>query len=246
MENSNPISQELLETIERYLKNTMNIEEQDTFEKKLKNNASLQQQVKDIETMLFGVRKAVFKNKANHFHDELINKDSEIVADTKVFRLNFKYMSIAASIVILFGCFWFFNRTNSNEAIFNTYYIEDRGLETNMGETDSYAFDDAMVDYKQKKYTTAINKWSALLKSKPENDTLNYFLGVAHLANKNENEAVNYLKTAVKTTESEFLNDAYFYLGLSYLKMNNTDLAIKYLEKNNSETSKTIILKLKK
>lgn len=246
MENSNPISQELLETIERYLKNTMNVKERDAFEKKLKDNFTLQQQVKDIETMLFGVRKAVFKNKANYFHDELTGKDSEIAADTKVFRLNFKYMSIAASIVILFGSFWFFNRTNSNEAIFNKYYIEDRGLETNMGKSDNYAFDDAMVDYKQKKYTTAINKWSALLKSKPENDTLNYFLGVAHLANKNENEAVNYLKSAVKTTESEFVNEAYFYLGLAYLKMKNTDLAIEYFEKSNSETSKAIISELKK
>lgn len=246
MKNSYPISQELLETIERYLKNTMNIEERHAFEKKIKADSTLQQQVKDIETMLFGVRKAVFKNKANHFHDEVINKNSEIVADTKVFRLNFKYISIAASIVILFGCFWFFNRTNTNVALFDKYYIEDRGLETNMGETDNYTFDDAMVDYKQKKYITAINKWSALLKNKPENDTLNYFLGVAHLANKNENEAINYFKTVVKTTESEFLNEAYFYLGLSYLKMDNTDLAIEYFEKSNSEKSKTIISELKK
>lgn len=246
MKNNNPISQELLETIERYLKNTMDIEERNTFEKKLKNNATLQQQVKDIETLLFGVRKAVFKTKANHFHDELINKDSETVADTKVFRLNFKQLSIAASVIILLGSVWFFNQSNSNQDIFSKYYIEDRGLETNMGESDNYTFDDAMVDYKQKKYTTAIDKWSALLKSKPENDTLNYFLGVAHLANKNENKATNYLKTVVKTSKSEFLNEAYFYLGLSYLKMDNTDLAIEYFEKSNSERSKTIILELKK
>mgnify|MGYP000542504601 FL=1 len=154
-------------------------------------------------------------------------------------------MSIAASIAILIGGFWFFNKPKSNEALFNKYYIEDRGLETNMGESDNYTFDDAMVDYKQKKYNLAIGKWNILLKNKPENDTLNYFLGVAHLANKNENEAINYLKEVTKATESEFLNEAYFYLGLSYLKMDNTDLAIEYFEKSNSKTSKTIISELK-
>lgn len=245
MEHSNPISPELLDTIERYLKNTMPSEERHAFDEKLKDNLTLQQQLKDIETILLGVRKAVFKNKVKDFHEELIEKDPGIVADKKVFQLNFKYLSIAASVVILLGSVWFFNKTNSNETIFNNYYIEDRGLETNMGETDNYTFDDAMVDYKQKKYDTAINKWSPLLKNKPENDTLNYFLGVAHLANDNESEAVRYLKTVLKNHKSAFQNEAYFYLGLSYLKMDKTDLAIESFEKSNSERSNTIISELK-
>lgn len=246
MEHSNPITPELLDTIERYLKNTMTAEERSLFEEKLKDNATLRQQVKDIETILFGVRRAVFKNKAKDFHNELIHEDSNTKPETKVIKLNFKYVSIAASIVILVGSFWFFNQSNSNEALFSKYYFEDRGLETNMSASDNYTFDDAMVDYKHGKYHKAIDKWTVLLKNKPENDTLNYFLGVAHLANKNEVEAVNYLKKAIKTNESVFINEAYFYLGLSYLKMQNTDLAIKYLEKSDSETSRTIISELKK
>lgn len=246
MENSNPISPELLDTIERYLKNTMDHKEKSAFENKLRDSSVLQQQVKDTETILFGIRKAVFKNKAKKFHKELIQEASDTKTDKKVIRLNFKYLSIAASIVILFGCFWLFNKPSSNQTLFDKYYLEDRGLETNMGESDHYTFDDAMVDYKQKKYTKAINKWDKLLKNKPENDTLNYFLGVAHLANKNETEAINYLKTAIKTADSEFRNDAYFYLGLAYLKMDNKDLAIVYFEKSNSENSKSIISELKK
>lgn len=246
MEHSNPISQELLETIERYLKNTMSTEERDAFEEKLKDNPVLKQQVKDIGAMLFGVRKAIFKNKVDGFHEELKEKKSEQYTDKKVFKLNFKHLSIAASIAILIGSVWFFNQPKSNQALFDKYYVEDRGLETNMGETDNYIFDDAMVDYKKQKYTMAIKKWRPLLQNKPENDTLNYFLGVAHLANKNENEAVNYLKATIRNTESSFKNEAYFYLGLSYLKMDNIDLAIEYLEKSNSEKSKSIISELKK
>ena len=224
----------------------MAIKERNIFEEKLKDNVTLRQQVKDTEMILFGVRKAIFKNKAKDFHKELIHEDSNIKAETKVFKLNFKYVSIAASVLILVGSFWFFNQSNSNQALFDKYYTEDRGLETNMGETNNYTFDDAMVDYKRGKYNTAINKWNTLLKNKPKNDTLNYFLGVAHLANNNENEAVKYLKTAIKTNKSAFINEAYFYLGLSYLKMENSDLAKEYLEKSNSEISKIIISELKK
>ncbi len=246
MEHSNPISPELLDTIERYLKNNINTEERVAFDKKLKENPILQQQVKDTETILFGVRKAFFKNKAVDFHEELVQDNSPVIKDSKVFKLNFKSISIAASIVILFGCFWFLNQQTSNENIFNKYYIEDRGLETNMSKTDNYAFEDAMVDYKYGEYNTAIYKWNTLLKNKPKNDTLNYFIGVAHLANKNEIKSENYLKIVIETTESEFLNDAYFYLGLTYLKMDNIDLAIENLEKSKTELSKTIISELKK
>lgn len=244
MKNSNPISQELLETIERYLKNTMENTERTAFDKKLNENPELQQQVKDIETMLFGVRKALFKNKTKQFHDELIPEKSEVQTDKKVFKLNFKYISIAASVVILLGSVWFFNQPKSNVGLFDKYYIEDRGLETNMGETDNYTFDDAMVDYKHGKYNKAIDKWTILRTSKPENDTLNYFLGVAHLANKNEAEAINYLKIVAKTNKSAFINEAYFYLGLSYLKMNNLEKAKEYLSLNKSEKATLILLEL--
>ena len=246
MENKNFISQELLETIERYLKNSMPVAERNTFEKKIKSNPTLQQQVKDVESILFGVRRAVFKNKTKEFHETLIPEDVTPKKEKKVFVLNYKTISIAASIVVLVGSFWLFNRTTSNEALFNKYYIEDRGLETNMSKTNNYAFNDAMVDYKQKKYTKAINKWSELLKTKPENDTLNYFLGVAHLANKNEGEAVKFLKATTKTTNSVFLKDTYFYLGLSYLKLDKSDLSIEFLEQSNSDKSKNIIAELKK
>jgi TolA-binding protein len=246
LENKNPISQELLETIERYLKNSMPVAERNTFEKKIKSNPTLQQQVKDIESILFGVRRGVLKNKTKEFHEALISENATSKKEKKVFFLNYKTISIAASIVILVGCFWFFNRTSQNETIFNTYFTEDRGLETNMGATNQYAFDDAMVDYKHGKYDKAIKKWGLLLKKQPKNDTLNYFLGVSHLANKDVNKAIQFLETTVNNSESTFLNEANFYLGLSYLKLDKTDLAIETLQKSNSERSKAVVEELKK
>lgn len=224
----------------------MSVEERNTFERKIKNNPTLQQQIKDVESIFFGIRRGVFKNKTKEFHEALTSEDVAPKKEKKVFTLNYKTISVAASIVVLVGSFWFFNRTSQNETIFNRYFIEDRGLETNMGETDQYAFDDAMVDYKHGKYDRAIEKWNLQLEKKPENDTLNYFLGVSNLANKDETKAIEFLETTVKNTESTFLNEAYFYLGLSYLKQDKTDLAIEVLQKSNSERSKAVIEALKK
>lgn len=244
MEEKNTISQELLETIERYLNHTMDTDELTSFEKQLKENSVLRQQVDDTEILFSGIKKAVLKNKLDTIHSDLGQKKASEKVETKVFKLNFKALSIAASVLFLLGGFWFFNQQPNNEKLFNKYFEPDRGLATTMSGTDNYSFDDAMVDYKNTKYDLAIEKWEVLLKSKPENDTLNYFIGVAQLANKNENQAIIHLNKVITDNQSEFTNDAYYYVGLAYLKADNTVAAIENLKKNNSPGSDRIISEL--
>ena len=113
-----------------------------------------------------------------------------------------------------------------------------------MSSNNNFEFYDAMVSYKQGDYTTAINKWEKLLQAKPSNDTLNYFIGVAHLANKNEVEAIPFLNVVTNYSNSAFLNESYYYLGLAYLKNNNVKLAKKNLNFSTVDNSKLILSKL--
>jgi tetratricopeptide (TPR) repeat protein len=246
LEETNNISQELLETIERYLKNEMDTDERIAFEKQLEEDPALRRQVEDTELLFSGIKKAAFKNKLEGIHEDLIQKEAPELSTPKVFKLNFRKLSIAASILILVGGFWFFNQQPRNEKLFYQYFEPDRGLATTMSETDNYPFNDAMVDYKNTKYELAIPKWEFLLQSKPENDTLNYFLGVAELANANELKAIDYLKKVVENKKGDFTNDAYYYLGLAYLKVDDTEAAIENLKKNDSPKSKKIISEIKK
>ena len=103
-----------------------------------------------------------------------------------------------------------------------------------------------MVHYKHKNYDLSIKKWSILSQKNPSNDTLNYFLGVAHMANKNMDKAIPYLEKTIKNTNPEFpfLKDAYYYLGLAYIKEGNINLAKKYLTLSDTDVAKTIISKL--
>lgn len=244
MEENTDISQELLETIERYLKEEMSNNERTVFEKQMEENALLKQHVIDTELLFSGIKKAAFKSKLDVAHKNLVQKKSANTEETKVFKLNFKTLSIAASVAILIGSFWFLNEQSTNQKLFDQYFEADRGLATVMSETDNHAFEDAMVDYKNTKYDLAIKKWKVLLASKPKNDTLNYFLGVAELANKNELKAISYLKKVVNDEKSAFEKEAYYYLGLAYLKCEKTQAAIENLKKNNSPKSKKIILEL--
>ena len=83
------------------------------------------------------------------------------------------------------------------------------------------------------------------VEDKPENDTLNYFIGVAHLANKNVTEAIPFLERSIEAEDDfVFLDDAYFYLGLAYLKEDNIELAKKHLGLSNTDKGKKIILEL--
>lgn len=244
MENKNNISQEFLETIERYLNKTMGVDERISFEKELKENKVLRQQVDDTEILFSGIKKAVFKDKLNELHTHLNHKEKLQKKESKVFKLNFKALSIAASVLLLIGGFWFFNQPSTNQNLFDQYFEPDRGLATVMSETDNYVFDDAMVDYKNAKYDLAIHKWEVLLKTKPDNDTLNYFLGVAQLSKNNEKKAIDYLNNVTKNKQSKFIYDAYYYLGLAYLKTDNTEASIENLKKNNSPRSDKILYEL--
>ncbi|WP_323786863.1 hypothetical protein [Psychroserpens sp.] len=236
------ISQELLETVDRYINETMSIDELETFENKLKNDSAFKTQVDDIKTLLLGIESQSLKEELENFHNEipqnLVEKKS-----AKVRFLQFRKIAVAASLVIALGSFWFFNQ-NSNDKLFANYFSPDPGLATTMGENSNYEFYDAMVNYKQGDYNTAISKWQQLQSIKPENDTLNYFLGVAHLANSNENKAIIHLEKTTMQAKSAFINEAYYYLGLAYLKTNNLQLAKKNLTFSTIENSKALLSEL--
>ena len=71
MENQNDISQELLETIEAYLNDTMDATQLADFKQRLDQDPDLQQQVEDVSLLLSGIEAAVMKGKLEDFHTEM-------------------------------------------------------------------------------------------------------------------------------------------------------------------------------
>lgn len=240
MKDHNNISPELLETIERYDSGLMAPEERLLFEEQLRNDAAFKMRVKDIRIILLGIETQALTEQLETFHKELPEHHQTLKSIKKKRFLSFFKIAIAAGLIIALGIFWMLGNSSS-QRLYSRHFKPDPGLPTNMGTSVNFVFYDAMVNYKQNDYKTAISKWEKLELIAPENDTINYFLGVAYLADKNAEKAIPYLKKIANNPKSAFLEDAHHYLGLAYLKLDKTEEAVQEFQKSTSERNHEIL-----
>lgn len=233
------ISQEQQEEFERFLLSQMELEEETIFHKKLDGNTVLKNQFEEFKTLFFAIEEEGLRKVLNDFHEAIPNKAHTL-------QSNFNLYRIAAGVAILVTLgFWFFNRPSQNEKLFEEYFTADPGLPTVMGSSDNYDFYEAMVDYKQGHYQVAIEKWETLLQEKPNNDTLNFFIGAAHLANENVDNAIKFLNPLTDDQNSVFYNEVNNFLGLALLKKGDVPEAKLVLSKSTITKSRELLSQLK-
>jgi tetratricopeptide (TPR) repeat protein len=244
LKNSNNISQELLETVERHLNKTMSKQEALDFELRLAEDPQFRTHVADIKTLLLGIGNQSLKERLDEFHEAL--PESQMESSNGKTKSTMLWGKFAAAILIFaaIGGFWWFS-TTQNERLYAEYFTPDPGLPTTMSSSTNFEFYDAMVDYKQGNYKIAIEKWELLESKQPGNDTLNYFLGVARLANKDEVAAIAFLEKSTQHPDFVLIQDAYYYLGLAYLKAGQIEKAKLNLTKSKLEDSKELLSKIK-
>ena len=240
MKYTNNIVPEELERIERFLTNEMQEDEAKAFERELKENVHLQEKMEEIKLLLLGISESSLEEKLKTFHTE-IEPATGSKKNTRAIPL-FRTLLIAASLlVVVLSLWWFLQKESNNEKLYSKYYTPDPGLATVMSSSSNYNFDKAMVEYKNGEYDKAIATWKSLLKEKPGNDTLIYFIGAAYEAKKDYAHAIENLEQITNNTESVFYKDACWYLGLSYLKKGETNQAIEYLRKSDHPNSEAIL-----
>lgn len=224
----------------------MNTRELNDFNQLLELDDEFKTKVEDVKTMLLSIENQSLKEQLDEFHKNIPKTKVKKSKDKKVRYLYYSKFAAAAALIIAVGSIWFFS-TPQNEKLYAKHFKPDPGLPTTMSSTDNFEFYDGMVSYKHGDYDIAIDKWKTLKESSPENDTLNYFLGIAFLANKNVPDAIPYLENAADAEDDfVFLNDTYYYLGLAYMKEGNIELAKKNLSLCETDASKLILSKLTK
>ena len=246
MVNKENISQAEFERIEKYIMLKMTETEKTEFDNELRTDPELKAKFEELKYIIEGIEKVALKEELEQIHAR-----SE-AQDEKGFRkksgLNRNYFSIAASVIIVaLISTMLFLRPKENERLFADYFESDPGLVTAMSSNDiDYEFERGMVDYKSGEYKAAIDRWKPLLAENPANDTLNYFLGTAHLELNNTGLAIARLKEVTKEPQSRFFNEAHWYLALAYLLENKTEDAFKALEKTSHPSKKELLSKLDK
>lgn len=214
------LSQEEFERLEAYLDGSMEQEARVEFQKLLELEPQLQNTLSELEA----TRNAVLAGNLQKQLDGVHQKHQ--AANSIAEQGNGKLWLRAAAVLALVGLGLFFLlKPDKNEQLFAEYFTPASGLPTQMGTTDNYTFQDGMVDYRSEQYNEALAKWMPLLASAPNNDTLNYYMGVGHLANKSHSKATPYLQTVTQLENSKFQQDAAWYLALAYLELGEVETA---------------------
>lgn len=244
MNNSENISQERFELIENYLEDKMSSVERTEFESRLITDPQLASQLEEVRSLILGIETAVLKDKMVAFHEDLTPVKSLETARSKGRNPIWKW-SVAAILIAAMGSFWMLRSGDQNDRLFAEHFSPDPGLPTTMSTTSNYVFYEGMVNYKQGDYKTALEKWSAIKDHSMGMDTLNYFRGVAHLANGDTESCIKYLQPLWNSEESGFTNETAHYLGMAYLKGGDIEDAINYLTFSNEESAKKILSEIK-
>lgn len=234
------------EAIEQYILRQMPEQEYQAFTRKVQNDKALQNKLYSVRLLLLGIQEASLTNKMEDFHKGLKGSSKKNSSTGKTIPM--RRWLVAASVIVTagLGVLLFINRSSKDEELFAAYYKSDPGLISVMGVSENYLFDRAMIDYKTEKYDSAIKAWESLLPMKPDNDTLNYFIGSAYLAEEKNDKAIAHFKKVISQTNSYFLKDAYWYTGLALLKKGKTTNAVAFIEKSGYENKASLLSKLKK
>ncbi len=235
MKKKTEISQETFERIEAYLSNELSETEALKFESRIESDAQFATQVAEVEAFLNAIEVAALKPKLDDYHNEIATKT------TSQGGKNYIKYAAAASIILAIALVWLFTKTNPREELYATYYSPDPGLPTIMSATSQFEFYDGMVSYKQGNYEEALSKWQPLVEEKPENDTLSYFMGMAHMATDEITSALPYLNSTIEKTTSTFYSEAIYYKALALVKAAKLNEAIQLLAMHPSDKNQTLL-----
>ncbi|MEO7312471.1 MAG: hypothetical protein ABIX01_18950 [Chitinophagaceae bacterium] len=242
---NNYISPEVFDEIESYLSQKMTAAMQEVFSKRLATETLLQEQVKMVQLIITGIKEQALQERLDSFHQALQERVAKTVSLTP--KTAWKTWLAVASVLLAFvvGGYWILNRQSPDEKLFATYFKPDPGLISAMSTTDNYVFDKAMIDYKTGDYQNAITAWQGLLKNDQNNDTLNYFIGAGYVALKETKTAIPFLQKVVAVTQSYFVKDAYWYLGLAMIKEDRLADAKDLINKSEHPNKEQLLKELK-
>lgn len=134
----------------------------------------------------------------------------------------------SAILLIAFGLYWAFHKTK-NQKLFYKHFKPIHLQTIKENDSNDIIFNKAINLYNQKKYDESIIHWEEIIKNKPKNDTLHFYTGMTYLAFDKQDLAIYHLNKVLIHSNSIFLQDAYYYLGLANLKADNPLVANKYL-----------------
>lgn len=207
----------LFEKIEAYIQGQLTPEEREHFEASLAANEDLAAEVALQQQLIHSIETESLRQLLEQIHEENFAKETPVVSIRR--QRFFPYMAVAASLSLLVIGWWYFtSQQSSPAALYSAYFSPAAGLPTTLSYTRNAQFSEGMISYKLGEYAEAREWWKPLLEADPANDTLNFYMGVASLAEEQADSAIEYLNNVEENTFSVYRMDAQWYLALAYLQ----------------------------
>ncbi|QQR85311.1 MAG: hypothetical protein IPJ76_11880 [Flavobacteriales bacterium] len=211
--NNSALDRPTFEAIEAYVLDRMSAEERGVFEQRMATDAGLRAEVELEQENIRAVELGGVERMLKSIATEEVTRDKNIAKGA--WKQYLKYAAVVA--IILSGSLWLL-RPSANERLFAEHFAADPGLPVTMSATHDHAFQDAMVSYKEGKYSEARNKWGPLLQAEPINDTLRYYVASASLADGDAAAAVPLFEGLAEEPISAFSDKSRWFLFLAYVK----------------------------
>lgn len=215
--------------IEAWLLGELSPEEAQSFENQMKADDSLSKAVKEQEVAFEAIDLLVEENLT---HKLKALQEERYAKPRSIGILRRMPLAIAASVVVLIaaGVAFMMNQNFSNQQLVaNNFEISDTGIR---GEGNA-AFD----SFANGDYTNAVAQFETILKENPERKAVQLYLGQSYYMLKDYPKALSQFETVFKnnTPDPRFSNDARWYMGLTYLAMEDKQNAKTIFEelKNN-------------
>ena len=138
-----------------------------------------------------------------------------------------RYLSWAASfLVVAITSFIFINFQPENERVFaENFEPYPNVIPVLRGENQSHDFENAITAYEKENYSDAVDRFNSMVESSPGNMTYRFYCGISRLAKEDISGAINDFKSIYNNRESRWREPASWYLGLSYIKIEDYDNA---------------------
>ncbi len=233
------INQEIKNKIDDYLLGKMSDQEVHLFEHTMSQDEDLQKEVNQMRLILesiesYGDQK--LKNKLNLIHENHL----EQTASVKKYQLNKKFISAAASILIIissyFAYYQFHNINQSPETIYQLYYSTP---EFNMASRSHImeASQTAESYYKIKDYTNAIEELEEYSQNNPEDLSAMFYKAICLHEIELDSSASILLNKIIDNNHPALSDDARWYYSLILLSNHEIGQAKDFLKQLQSDST---------
>ena len=222
--------EELYQSIERYLAEEMEAEELSRFEEKLATDAALKAEVRLHRELAESVTEQAGTEKLIEDLNE-IHRESPAEYSKSGPR---KLLWAAAAVVLLFFLAWvvydmLFDEGKDPQTLYAEYYEVYPALDQKRdANAESDELNQALASYRKGEYRKALNGFQKSFSTPVASD---FYSGICFMELQKPDSAIYFLSLVVDEGDNLLMNQAQWYLALSYLSQGEVESAILILNK---------------